>query len=71
MNDLKQRLSIDHAELARQLVILAHAIDANDTTSDLQQCWTCFEGAVREHLDAEERTLFPAVARDHHLVITK
>ena len=65
MNDLKQRLSADHEELERQLRALACAVDANDAPSDLHQCWTCFETSLREHLDAEERTIFPVVASDH------
>jgi hemerythrin-like domain-containing protein len=65
MSDLKQRLSADHDELERQLRELAHAIATNDAASDLHQCWQHFEASLREHLDAEERTIFPVVAAAH------
>jgi len=65
MNDLKQRLLADHAELEQQLKALARAVEANDAASDLRECWTGFETSLRDHLDTEERTIFPVVAPAH------
>ncbi len=65
MNDLKQRLLADHAELEQQLKALARAVEANDAPCDLRECWTGFETSLRDHLDIEERTTFPVVAAAH------
>ena len=65
MNDLKQRLSADHAELAQQLQALARSVAANDPACDLSQCWADFEASLRDHLDTEERVIFPVVASAH------
>jgi hemerythrin-like domain-containing protein len=65
MNDLKRRLTDDHSELARQLQALARSVDANDPTCDLNQCLARFEGSLRDHLDTEERCIFPEVASAH------
>jgi hemerythrin-like domain-containing protein len=65
MSDLKQRLLTDHAELEQQLRALARSVEANDAACDLCQCWTCFESALRDHLDTEERAIFPVVASAH------
>jgi len=65
MNDLKQRLLADHAELEQQLKALARAVEANDAARDLRDCWTGFETSLRDHMDTEERTVFPVVAPAH------
>jgi len=65
MNDLKQRLLADHADLERQLQVLARAVEANDAACDLRECWTRVESSLRDHLDTEERTIFPVVAAAH------
>jgi len=69
MNDLKQRLSGDHAELAQQLQALARSVDANDAACDLGQCWADFEASLRDHLDTEERSIFPVLASAHRAEI--
>jgi hemerythrin-like domain-containing protein len=69
MNDLKQRLSADHAELAQQLQALARSVDANDPACDLGQCWADFEASLSDHLDTEERVIFPVVASAHRAEI--
>ena len=65
MTDLKQRLLADHAELEQQLKALARAVEANDAPCDLRECWTGFETSLRDHLDTEERSIFPVVAAAH------
>jgi len=65
MNDLKRLLVEDHALLERQLAQLAQAVEADDCPADLLECWTRFEAGLRDHLDTEERCLFPAAGPEH------
>jgi len=65
MNDLKQRLSADHQQLEQQLRTLAHAVDANDPACDVRECYNLFEAALLDHLETEERSIFPVVIAQH------
>jgi len=69
MVQLKQRLLDDHVELAKRLQRLADAVDANDPCSDLRQIWAGVESYLLAHMNAEERCLFPVVAREHRAEI--
>lgn len=69
MVQLRQRLLDDHVELAKQLRRLADSVDANDSCSDLGQIWAGLESHLLDHLDAEERYLFPMAAREHRAEI--
>jgi hemerythrin-like domain-containing protein len=69
MTQFKQRLLDDHAELAKRLQRLAKSVDANDPCAELSVAWADFETTLLDHLDTEERSLFPLVAREHRAAI--
>jgi hemerythrin-like domain-containing protein len=69
MTHFKQRLLDDHAELEGRLQRLADSVDANDPCSELRTVWAEFESNLLDHLDTEERCLFPVVAREHRAEI--
>jgi hemerythrin-like domain-containing protein len=69
MTDFKQRLLDDHAELESRLQRLADCVDADDPGSELRKIWTLFESILLDHLDTEERSFFPLVAREHRAEI--
>jgi hemerythrin-like domain-containing protein len=61
---LKARLLSDHRALETLLAQLTSAIEGADW-SELCEQWTRFEQNLRDHLDTEERSLFPLVAPAH------
>ena len=65
MKDVKQQLLADHAELESLLVQLGQSVDSNDVPADLCICWAHFEARLRDHLDTEERSLFPVFGARH------
>ena len=65
VEDLKSRLLADHAGLERQLTQLGQAVAGDDAPADLCQTWRHFEASLRDHLDTEERYLFPVFAATH------
>jgi hemerythrin len=60
--DIKSRLLADHQGLEHQLTLLGQAVAGDDAPADLCQAWTHFEASLRDHLDTEERYLFPVFA---------
>ncbi|MEI9941876.1 MAG: hemerythrin domain-containing protein [Pseudomonadota bacterium] len=62
--EVKGRLLNDHGGLEGSLAQLACAIDEADPQQLCEQ-WTQFELNLRDHLDTEERFLFPLVATAH------
>jgi hypothetical protein len=61
---LKSRLLDDHHALRELLIQLNCALEAGDP-SDIGEVWAQFERNLRDHLDNEERCLFPLVASAH------
>lgn len=59
----KQLLSSDHLAMNRLLTQLSGAVEADDPL--LGELWTRFERALREHIEFEERCLFPLLAVAH------
>lgn len=62
--EVKARLVRDHRALEQLLTQLTSAIEGADS-SELCEQWTRFEQNLRDHLDTEERCLFPLVAQEH------
>ncbi|HEX2672021.1 MAG TPA: hemerythrin domain-containing protein [Polyangiaceae bacterium] len=62
--DIKAHLNSDHRDLEQLLARLTSAIEGADS-SELCEQWTHFEQNLRDHLDTEERCLFPLVAHEH------
>ncbi len=62
--EIKARLIGDHRALEQLLAQLTSAIEGADS-SELCEQWTRFEQNLRDHLDTEERCLFPLVAHEH------
>ena len=62
--ELKARLLSDHRALEQLLAQLGCAIDGANPPTLCEQ-WTHFEQSLRDHLDTEERFLFPLVASAH------
>jgi len=62
--EIKARLLSDHRTLEQLLGQLSGAIDGANPPTLCEQ-WTRFEQSVRDHLDTEERFLFPLVASAH------
>ena len=60
----KRRLLNDHQSLERLLTELTSSLDGADHAG-LCESWTRFEQNLRDHLDTEERYLFPLVASAH------
>ncbi|HYQ44440.1 MAG TPA: hemerythrin domain-containing protein [Polyangiaceae bacterium] len=63
-NEVKARLLSDHRALEELLSQLTCAIEGADAPALCEQ-WTRFEQNLRDHLDTEERCLFPLVASAH------
>jgi hemerythrin-like domain-containing protein len=61
-DDIKSRLLSDHQGLEHQLTLLGQAVAGDDAPAELCQAWTHFEASLRDHLDTEERYLFPLFA---------
>ena len=61
---VKARLLSDHRELEELLAQLTCAVEGTNPTELCEQ-WTQFEQNLRDHLDTEERCLFPLVASAH------
>lgn len=64
-SQVKGRLLSDHFALEELLGKLNSALEANDNAAELCSLWTRFEQNLRDHLDTEERCLFPLVASAH------
>lgn len=62
--ELKARLLSDHRALAELLTQLTSAIEGANSPTLCEQ-WAQFERELRDHLDAEERFLFPLAASAH------
>lgn len=62
--EVKARLLSDHRGLEEFLGQLESAIEGADAPQLCEQ-WTRFELSLRDHLDTEERYLFPLVAATH------
>ncbi|MES1178216.1 MAG: hemerythrin domain-containing protein [Myxococcales bacterium] len=60
--DLKAQLVADHAALEGILSKLANTLESNAPTPQLCDEWTRFERSLRDHLDTEERLIFPILA---------
>jgi len=60
-SDVKVRLLDDHRALEALLSNLESALECA-STAELCEQWTRFELNLRDHLDTEERCLFPLVA---------
>ena len=60
----KSRLLDDHRALEQLLTQLTSALEAGDS-ADIGEVWTQFEQNLRDHIDTEERFLFPLVASEH------
>ena len=60
--DLKAQLVADHAALEGILSKLANTLESNAPTPQLCDEWTRFEWSLRDHLDTEERLIFPILA---------
>ncbi|HEY0468244.1 MAG TPA: hemerythrin domain-containing protein [Polyangiaceae bacterium] len=63
--EVKGRLLSDHSALEKLLAELGAVLEDNDSESELCDLWTRFEQNLRDHLDTEERCLFPLVAAAH------
>jgi hemerythrin-like domain-containing protein len=61
---VQARLASDHRVIEELLTQLANALDGANP-QDLCDQWTRFERNLRDHLDTEERCLFPLVASAH------
>ena len=66
--EVKARLLSDHRALEQLLAQLACAIDGANPPTLCEQ-WTRFEQSLRDHLDTEERYLFPLVALAHRSAV--
>ena len=64
LTELKARLLSDHRALEKLLVQLTCAVEGANAPTLCEQ-WTRFEQNLRDHLDTEERFLFPLVASAH------
>jgi len=62
--EVKARLLGDHRALEELLAQLTGAIEGANPPALCEQ-WTRFEQNLRDHLDTEERCLFPLVAAAH------
>jgi hemerythrin-like domain-containing protein len=62
--EVKGQLLSDHRALEELLVRLESALDGA-SAAELCEQWTRLELNLRDHLDTEERCLFPGVAADH------
>ena len=62
--EVKTRLMNDHRALEGLLAQLATAVEGANP-AELCEQWTRFEIDLRDHLDTEERCLFPLVASAH------
>ena len=60
----KGRLLHDHRALQQLLTQLTSALEDGDPV-DIGDVWTQFERRLRDHIDTEERCLFPLVAVAH------
>jgi len=63
--EVKGRLLNDHSALEELLGKLTSALEGSDNAAELCCLWTLFEQYLRDHLDTEERYLFPLVAATH------
>jgi len=61
---VKSRLLHEHRALERRLTQLTSALEGGDPV-DVGEVWTQFERGLRDHIDSEERCLFPLVASAH------
>jgi len=61
---VKSRLLQDHLVLEQRLTQLTSALEGGDPV-DIGEVWTQFERSLRDHIDSEERCLFPLVASAH------
>jgi hemerythrin-like domain-containing protein len=61
---VKSRLLHEHRALEQRLTQLTSALDGGDPL-DIGEVWTQFERRLRDHIDSEERYLFPLVAPAH------
>lgn len=68
--EIKARLISDHRALEQLLAQLTSAIEGAGA-SELCEQWTRFEQNLRDHLDTEERCLFPLVTHDHRSEIER
>jgi hemerythrin-like domain-containing protein len=59
---VRDRLIEDHARLSDLLLRLVAAFEANDRT-EMAALWNQLETGLNAHLDAEEKYLFPELAR--------
>jgi len=59
--DLKRLLLEDHAALEAVIAGLAETFESGIAAPDLGEAWTLLEWSLRDHLDAEERLIFPFV----------
>lgn len=64
----KSLLLQDHHALAQHLTQLTCALEGGDP-GDVAEVWTQFERSLRDHIDTEERCLFPLVASAHRTEI--
>ena len=64
ITEVRARLLSDHRALEELLVQLTCAIEGANPPTLCEQ-WTRFEQNLRDHLDTEERFLFPLVAAAH------
>lgn len=62
--EIRARLLSDHRALEELLTQLTSAIEGVSPPALCEQ-WARFERGLRDHLDAEERCLFPLVASAH------
>jgi len=60
----KSRMLQDHLALQQLLTQLTCALEGGDA-EDIAETWTRFELGLRDHIDSEERCLFPLVASTH------
>ena len=64
MSAAKARLLDQHRALEERLTQLTSAVEAGDA-ADIAEVWTQFERHLRDHIETEERCLFPLVASAH------
>ena len=65
---VKSRLLHEHRAFDQLLTQLTSALEGGDPV-DIGEVWTQFERRLRDHVDTEERYLFPLVASTHRTEI--
>jgi hypothetical protein len=63
LSSLESMLAGDHHRLEREFQVIVTRAEGGDF-QQLEIAWLAFERALLQHLEAEERTLIPALAQD-------